>query len=123
MDRVDELLALERLQVRAALDGFLRLRGLFLRQVRQEAGNAVSYGLAWDDALRAVTLTPAEMYGLGARYGSLEPGKVANIVVWSGDPFELSTRVEAVLIRGQEMPLTSRQTELRERYRRLPPEY
>ena len=93
------------------------------RLVRQEAGNAVSYGLAWDDALRAVTLTPAEMYGLGARYGSLEQGKVANIVVWSGDPFELSTRVEAVLIRGQEIPLTSRQTELRERYRTLPPGY
>lgn len=93
------------------------------RLVRQEAGNAVSYGLSWDEALRAVTLTPAEIYGLGARYGSLEPGKVANVVVWSGDPFEFSTRVEAVLIRGKEIPLTSRQTELRDRYRTLPPDY
>ena len=93
------------------------------RLVRQEAGNAVSYGLPWDEALRAVTLTPAEIFGLGSRYGSLEAGKVANIVVWSGDPFEFSTRVEAVLIRGQEMPLTSRQTELRDRYRTLPPAY
>lgn len=93
------------------------------RLVRQEAGNAVSYGLSWDEALRAVTLTPAEIYGLGARYGSLEPGKVANLVVWSGDPFEFSTRVETVLIRGKEIPLTSRQTELRDRYRTLPPDY
>lgn len=93
------------------------------RLVRQEAGNAVSYGLAWDDALRSLTLTPAEIYGLGTRYGSLEAGKVANVVVWSGDPFELSTRVEAVLIRGKEIPLTSRQTELRDRYRTLPPGY
>jgi imidazolonepropionase-like amidohydrolase len=93
------------------------------RLVRQEAGNAVSYGLSWDEALRAVTLTPAEIYGLGARYGSLEPGKVANVVVWSGDPFEFSTRVETVLIRGKEIPLTSRQTELRDRYRTLPPAY
>lgn len=93
------------------------------RLLTQEAGNAVSYGLSWDDALRAVTLTPAELFGLSARYGSLEPGKVANIVVWSGDPFEFSTRVEAVLIRGHEIPLTSRQTELLERYRTLPPAY
>jgi imidazolonepropionase-like amidohydrolase len=93
------------------------------RLVRQEAGNAVSYGLPWDEALRAVTLTPAEIYGLGSRYGSLEAGKVANVVVWSGDPFEFTTRVEAVLIRGQEISLTSRQTELRERYRKLPPDY
>lgn len=93
------------------------------RLVRQEAGNAVSYGLPWDEALRSVTLTPAEIYGLGSRYGSLDAGKVANVVVWSGDPFEFATRVEAVLIRGQEISLTSRQTELRERYRKLPPDY
>lgn len=93
------------------------------RVVKQEAGNAVSYGLPWDAALRAVTLTPAEIYGLAAKYGSLEPGKVANVVVWSGDPFEFSTAVEHVFIRGQEIPLVSRQTELLNRYRTLPPKY
>jgi imidazolonepropionase-like amidohydrolase len=93
------------------------------RLIKQEAGNAVSYGLPWDAALRAVTLTPAEIYGLGARYGSLEPGKVANVVVWSGDPFEFSTAAEHVFVRGQEIPRTSRQTELLERYRSLPPRY
>jgi imidazolonepropionase-like amidohydrolase len=93
------------------------------RNVRQQAGNAVSYGLSWDQALRAVTLAPAEIFGVADRYGSLEPGKVANIVVWSGDPFEFTTRVEHVLIRGHEIPLRSRQTELFERYKKLPPSY
>ncbi len=93
------------------------------RNLRQQAGNAVSYGLPWDQALRAVTLTPAEIFGVADRYGSLEVGKVANVVVWSGDPFELATRAEHVLIRGRAVPLTSRQTELFERYRRLPASY
>ncbi len=93
------------------------------RNLRQQAGNAVSYGLTWDQALRAVTLSPAEIFGVAGRYGSLEPGKVANVVVWSGDPFEFSTRVAHVLIRGREIPLRSRQTELLERYRTLPPTY
>jgi imidazolonepropionase-like amidohydrolase len=93
------------------------------RNLRQQAGNAVSYGMRWDEALRAVTLSPAEIFGVAARYGSLDSGKVANVVVWSGDPFELSTRVEHVFIRGAEIPLRSRQTELLERYRTLPPKY
>ena len=93
------------------------------RNLRQQAGNAVSYGLSWDQALRAVTLTPAEIFGVADRYGSLEPGKVANIVVWSGDPFEFTTRVEHVLIRGRAVPLRSRQTDLFERYKKLPPSY
>jgi imidazolonepropionase-like amidohydrolase len=93
------------------------------RDLRQQAGNAVSYGLPWDQALRAITLTPAEVFGVADRYGSLEVGKVANVVVWSGDPFEFSTGVEHVYIRGREIPLTSRQTELLERYRHLPPAY
>ncbi len=93
------------------------------RNLRQQAGNAVSYGMTWDQALRAVTLSPAEIFGVADRYGSLEPGKVANVVVWSGDPFEFTTGVEHVLIRGKEIPLTSRQTELLERYKKLPPNY
>lgn len=93
------------------------------RNLRQQAGNAVAYGMTWDQALRAVTLAPAEIFGVADRYGSLAPGKVANVVVWSGDPFELNTGVEHVLIRGKETPLTSRQTELFERYKKLPPSY
>lgn len=84
--------------------------------LRQEAGNAVAYGLPYDEALRAVTLYPAQIWGLDDRYGSLAPGKVANVVVWDGDPLELTTPVEHVFIRGREVPLTSRETELRDRY-------
>ena len=93
------------------------------RNLRQEAGNAVAYGMSWEQALRAVTLSPAEIFGVADRYGSLEAGKVANVVVWSGDPFEFTTGVEHVLIRGKEIPLKSRQTELLERYRKLPANY
>ena len=93
------------------------------RNLKQEAGNAVSYGMPWDQALRAATLTPAEIFGLGARYGSLQAGRVANVVVWSGDPFELSSAAEHVFIRGQEVGLANRQAELLERYKTLPPKY
>lgn len=93
------------------------------RNLRQQAGNAVATGMTWDQALRAVTLTPAEIFGVSDRYGSIEVGKVANIVVWTGDPFEFSTGVEHVYIRGREIPLRSRQTELLERYKTLPPKY
>jgi imidazolonepropionase-like amidohydrolase len=87
--------------------------------IRQEAGNAVAYGLPWEEAFRALTLYPAQIWGLADRYGSLEAGKVADVVVWSGDPLELLTRVEHVIIRGHEVPLVSRETELRDRYRHI----
>lgn len=87
--------------------------------IRQEAGNAVAYGLPYEEALRAITLYPAQIYGMADRYGTLEAGKVANVVVWSGDPLELLTNVEHVFIRGQEVPLVSRETMLRDRYMNL----
>jgi imidazolonepropionase-like amidohydrolase len=85
------------------------------RNIRQEAGTAVAYGLPHAEALRAVTLYPAQLWGL-ADYGSLEVGKVANVVVWGGDPLEIMTPVQHVFIRGREIPLVSRQTQLRDRY-------
>jgi len=93
------------------------------RDLRQQAGNAVASGMPWEQALRAVTLTPAEIFGVADRYGSLESGKVANVVIWTGDPFDFSTGVEHVFIRGREIRLRSRQTELLERYKTLPPKY
>ncbi|MBA2437638.1 MAG: amidohydrolase family protein, partial [Acidimicrobiia bacterium] len=84
--------------------------------LRQEAGNAVAYGLPYEEALRAITLVPAQIWGLEREYGSLAPGKVANVVVWGGDPLELLTPVRHVFIRGQQIPLVSRETELRDRY-------
>ena len=94
-----------------------------VRNLKYDAGVAVSFGMTWDDALRAVTLTPAEVLGVASRLGSLQPGRDANIVVWTGDPFELSTRAERVLIRGREITGPSRQDELMERYRTYPPAY
>jgi imidazolonepropionase-like amidohydrolase len=87
--------------------------------IRQEAGNAVAYGLPYEEALRAITLYPAQIFGVSDRYGTLEPGKVANVVVWDGDPLELLTDVEHVIIRGQSVPLVSRETMLRDRYMNL----
>ena len=94
-----------------------------VRNIKYDAGVAVAYGLSWDDALRSITLTPAEVFGVANRIGSLQPGRDANIVVWSGDPFEFATRVEHVLIRGREVEGPSRQDELMQRYRTYPPAY
>jgi imidazolonepropionase-like amidohydrolase len=74
------------------------------RNLRLEAGHAVRHGLDRDAALRAVTLAPAQMLGVDDSHGSLAPGKAANVVVWSGDPFEPLTSVEHVFIDGEEMP-------------------
>lgn len=90
------------------------------RSLRYAAGNAVRNGTSWDDALKMVTLWPAEAFGLG-QYGSLAPGKVANVVIWSGDPFEFSSAAEKVFIRGQDTSLRTREHDLRDRYRTLPP--
>ena len=91
-----------------------------VRNLKQEAGNAVAYGMTWDDALRAVTLAPAEFFGVADRVGSLQPGREGNVVVWSGDPFEFTTRVEHVFVRGREYHDKTRQDLLVERYRNLP---
>ena len=87
------------------------------RNIKYEAGNAVAYGMNYDDALRAITLAPAELFGLSDRIGSLQAGRDANVVVWSGDPFEFSTRAEHVFIRGREFKEPSRQDLLIERYK------
>jgi imidazolonepropionase-like amidohydrolase len=86
------------------------------RKLRQVAGNAVRAGLSPSAALAAVSETPARIMGLPG-YGTPAAGRVANLVVWSGDPFELSSRVERMFIRGKEASLRSRQTALFERYR------
>jgi imidazolonepropionase-like amidohydrolase len=97
------------------------------RNIKQEAGNAVAYGLPWDAALAAMTSVPARIWGIGARYGTLEPGKDADVVIWDGDPLEVTSFPTAVFIRGKAIPMTSRQLELRDRYKDakspLPPVY
>lgn len=86
------------------------------RKLAQEAGNAIRAGLPHRAALDAVTRAPARMLMM-ADYGDVAAKQIANLVVWSGDPFELSSRAERVLIRGKAVSLRTRQTALFERYR------
>jgi len=90
------------------------------RTLRQLAGNAVARGLSWDKGLASITTVPATLYGLKGR-GTLERGAVADVVVWSGDPLELSSAVETVIIDGVVQSLENHQTKLLQRYRRIPP--
>jgi imidazolonepropionase-like amidohydrolase len=90
--------------------------GYRVRELRYLAGDAVAYGLPWAEALKAVTLNPARVFGVADKAGSLEAGKDADVVVWSGDPFEPLTQPVAVFIKGEAQPLTSRQLQLRDRY-------
>ncbi len=87
-----------------------------VRPVRLNAGTAVPYGLPYAAALRAITLNPARIWGVADRTGSLEVGKDADVVLWSGDPLETLSWPVAVFIGGVEQPMTSRRTELRDRY-------
>jgi imidazolonepropionase-like amidohydrolase len=94
-----------------------------VRNLKQHAGNAVAYGLSWDDALRAVTMTAADILGIGGSVGTLQPGRDANLVVWDGDPFEFQTQVVHVIVHGREIKQPSRQDLLMERYKSAPPVY
>lgn len=90
-----------------------------LRLLPQLAGNAVAAGLPYDAALEALTVNPARMYGLESRLGSLEAGKAGDVVIWDGDPLEVTTRPVAVFIDGRQMSMENRQTKLRDRYKDL----
>ena len=94
---------------------------------RQYAGNLVALtkipgatGLSWGEALAAITSGPAEAIGMGGDFGSLAPGRRADVVIWSGDPLDPRSAAEAVFIDGVEQPLTNHQSRLRDRYRHLP---
>ncbi|MCF6221462.1 MAG: amidohydrolase family protein [Robiginitomaculum sp.] len=86
-----------------------------LRLMTQHAGNAVNAGLSWDAAFKAITLTPATLFGY-PNLGQIRPGDKANLVVWDGDPLEITSAPIAVFIDGQLQSLESRQTKLRDRY-------
>jgi imidazolonepropionase-like amidohydrolase len=95
--------------------------------IRQAAGNAVANGLPWDAALAALTAVPARLWGIADTYGTLEPGKDADVVVWTGDPLDVTSWATEVFIRGRQVPIMSRQLELRDRYKDVgsptPPAY
>lgn len=97
------------------------------KAVRLAAGRAVSRGLPWGAALASVTINPAKAFGVADRSGSLDPGKDADLVIWSGDPLDTSGAPDVVIIKGAEQPLTSRPLDLRDRYLKAldgrPPQY
>jgi imidazolonepropionase-like amidohydrolase len=86
------------------------------RLVRQLAGNAVAHGLPWESGLAAITSTPADIFGLGATHGRIAVGRSADLVLWNGDPLEVTTLADQVWIAGRPLEMKSRQTELRDRY-------
>ncbi len=86
------------------------------RNLPYAAGFAVAYGLPYDDALKAITLNVAEMFGFGDKLGSLDVGKMANVVIANGDPLDVRTDVKQVYIQGVAVPMVSRQTRLRDEY-------
>ncbi|HUS19433.1 MAG TPA: amidohydrolase family protein [Terriglobales bacterium] len=86
------------------------------RNLPYEAGYAVAFGLPYEEALKALTINPAEIWGVADQLGSLDVGKTANVVVANGDPLDVKTDVKQVFIAGREIPMTSRQTQLRDAY-------
>jgi imidazolonepropionase-like amidohydrolase len=89
-----------------------------LRRLRQEAGIAVSHGFPRHEALRAITQTPAVLFGAGDTFGTIKKGLRADIVLWSGDPLELRSRAEKVWIAGEAQSMNHRQKALARRYQK-----
>jgi imidazolonepropionase-like amidohydrolase len=92
----------------------------FSRRLPQYAGASVAYGLTHDEALKAVMLNAAQIFGLADQLGTLEAGKLANIIVTNGDPLELQTQVKYSFIKGQTTSLDNRHSAFYEKYRKRP---
>lgn len=112
--RLDNAALLNRAGVRIAFTQFNESHNA--RKVRQLAGNAVAHGLPKDAALAALTVQPAEIFGLAGNRGRIARGQVADLVLWNGDPLEVTSAADQVWIAGKPVEMRSRQTELRERY-------
>lgn len=87
-----------------------------IRLARQHAGNAVAHGMDHQAGIAALTINPAKIYGVDSQMGSLEEGKRADLVIWTGDPLEVTETAHQVMIDGEMIDMTSRQTKLRDRY-------
>jgi imidazolonepropionase-like amidohydrolase len=90
-----------------------------VRNLTEPAAISVAHGLPREEALKAITLNPAKILGIADEVGSLEVGKIANVVIWTGDPLQGRSRVEAVFIKGESIPLTSFQTRLYDKYKKI----
>jgi imidazolonepropionase-like amidohydrolase len=87
-----------------------------VRNLPDQAGFAIAFGLPYEEALKAITLNAAEVWGVSDQLGSLDVGKAANVVMANGDPLDVKTDVKQVFIQGRALPMTSRQTQLRDEY-------
>lgn len=87
--------------------------------IRQSAGNAVSRGMPYDEALASITIVPAKIYGVEDKLGSIEVGKDGDIVIWNGDPLDVTSWPEAVFINGDIQSMNSRHNMLYQRYKDL----
>jgi imidazolonepropionase-like amidohydrolase len=90
-----------------------------VRNLPGHAAMAVTFGLPEEDAVKALTSGAASILGIDASHGTLEAGKTADVVIWSGNPLQITSRVQRLFIRGRETPLRSRQEMLRDRYQQL----
>jgi imidazolonepropionase-like amidohydrolase len=106
--------------VRALTLDAAAIYGLDDRLLPHEVGNAVAYGLPWEEGIKAITLYPAQLFGVADSYGSIEEGKVANLIVTDGDPLEIRTRVRYLFIDGKLTPLDNKHQRLYETYRARP---
>jgi imidazolonepropionase-like amidohydrolase len=88
----------------------------FVRNLPYQAATAVAFGLPYEEALKAVTINPAQIWGHGSDLGSVEKGKMADLIVTDGDPLEIQTQVKHLFIKGKEVPLVNKQTRLYEKY-------
>lgn len=88
----------------------------YARELRYNAGNAVSHGLPYEAAIAAITTNPARIFGMEDRFGRIAAGAPADVVVWSGDPLEPLSLASAVFIDGVEQPMQTRQDLLARRY-------
>ncbi len=92
----------------------------FARNLPYQAANAVAFGLPYEEALKAVTLYPAEIWGVADQMGSIEKGKSADLIVTDGDPLETRTQVRQMFIQGRRVDLSNKHLRLYERYRNRP---
>jgi len=92
----------------------------FSRRIGQQAANAIAHGLSPEDGLKAVTLYPAQIFGLDSEIGTIQTGKLANLIVTTGDPLELTTEVKYLFIKGQPTSTDNKQKELYEKYLKRP---
>lgn len=114
--RLDNAALLARAGVRIGFTQFLADVSHNARKIRQVAGSAVAHGLPWDVALAGLTSVPAEIFGVADSRGRIAVGQAADLVLWTGDPLEVTTLAQQVWIGGNAVRMRSRQTELRDRY-------